>query len=88
MRPWWPVTVALGLVSPRRRRVLAATLALGLTDVVRRARRDGVGWRALPAVVTAHLLDDLAYSVGVLEGVARTGRYRVLLPRVRWRTST
>ena len=87
IRPWWPVTVALAIVSPRRRRVLLAVVASGVVDVVRRARRDEeVAWSAVPAVVLSHLLDDLAYSVGVFEGVLRARRIGPLLPRVRGRT--
>ncbi|MHA3702181.1 mycofactocin biosynthesis glycosyltransferase MftF [Jatrophihabitans sp. YIM 134969] len=87
LRPWWPLTVALCIISPKRRRVLALVAATGLLDIVRRARRDeSLGTRDLPAVVVSRLLDDLAYSVGVLEGAARARRIAPLLPRVRGRT--
>lgn len=87
IRPWWPVTVALCIVSPRRRRVLAAVAVSGVVDIVRRARRDeDVAWRAMPAVVLSRVLDDLAYSVGVFQGALRTRRPGPLLPRVRGRT--
>lgn len=86
VRPWWPVTAAALLVVPRRRRVLLTVLGTAVLDLVRRARRDpAVPPGALPAVVVARLLDDLAYAVGVWRGTLRHRRLRPLLPRVRGR---
>ena len=87
IRPWWPVTVALCIISPSRRRVLVAVAISGVVDIVRRARRDeDVSWQAMPAVVLSRVLDDLAYSVGVFQGALRIHRLGPLLPRVRGRT--
>ena len=87
LRPWWPALLTFAVVAPRRRRAVAVTVALGTVDIVRRARRDdGVRPTDLPAVVGSRLLDDLAYSLGVFEGVFRTRRAGPLLPRIRLRT--
>lgn len=86
LRPWWPAVVLAFVLSPRRRRTLLLVVVSGLLDLVRRARRDGVARSALPAVLVSHLLDDVAYSVGVFEGVIRSRRVGPLLPRVRGRT--
>ncbi|MGH3413713.1 MAG: mycofactocin biosynthesis glycosyltransferase MftF, partial [Marmoricola sp.] len=81
-RHYWPLTVALAVVSRRARRaLLVAAVAEGLADH-RRARP------ALDPVrhLMARRLDDLAYGTGLWWGAARGRSVRALLPRWRIRT--
>ena len=64
-RAWWPITLAAALARPRlRRRLLAALVALPLVDWAR-------GDRSIdPATaVGLGIADDLAYGLGVWEGM-------------------
>lgn len=83
IRPLLPFTVAAAFV-PRLRPRVAAAVAVGFGDAVLRAVRSrGAG--AVSGVV-AGLIDDVAYTVGVWQGVLRHRTIGPLLPRVRRRT--
>ena len=74
VRPWWPATLGVSLVSRRARRVLSVALAVELMG-----RSGGLRDR------TVSLLDDAAYGTGVWLGTWRQRSPRALLPRVgRW----
>jgi hypothetical protein len=87
VRPLWPVTLALAVALPQRRKVLAAAVLFGTADVVRRwvvvDRLDRVEVAAAAKVVAASVLDDAAYSLGVWAGCRRERNWKALLPRVR-----
>jgi mycofactocin glycosyltransferase len=80
-RAWWPVALPVAVAVPRLRLPLAAlTLAppvLGWAE--RRPPMDPVRY------VSARLLDDLAYSLGVWRGCLRHRTARPLLPKLTWR---
>ena len=75
-RAWWPIVVALALVSRRARRVLAAAAVLpALVDWVRqRPPLDPVRYVAL------RILDDAAYGVGLWQGAIARRTADPLLP--------
>jgi hypothetical protein len=75
-RAWWPVAVALAVVSRRARRlVLAAALLPPLIDWV----RERPPLDPLRATVV-RLADDVAYGTGLWEGVVRERNAKALLP--------
>jgi mycofactocin glycosyltransferase len=80
-RAWWPVALPAAIAVPRLRLPLAA---LVLAPPV-------LGWRERrPPMdpfryVSARLLDDVAYSVGVWQGCVRHRTARPLLPKLTWR---
>jgi mycofactocin system glycosyltransferase len=80
-RAWWPVALPAAVAVPRLRLPLAA---LVLAPPV-------LGWRERrPPVdpvryVSARLLDDVAYSLGVWQGCLRHRTARPLLPKLAWR---
>ncbi len=80
-RAWWPVALPAAIAVPRLRLPLAA---LVLAPPV-------LGWRERrPPMdpfryVSARLLDDVAYSLGVWQGCVRHRTARPLLPRLTWR---
>jgi mycofactocin glycosyltransferase len=80
-RAWWPVALPVAVAVPRLRLPLAAlTLAppiLGWAE--RRPPMDPVRY------VSARLLDDVAYSLGVWRGCLRHRTARPLLPKLTWR---
>ena len=76
IRPWFPITLALGLVSRRVRR-LAAVAALVHPLLTWRDRRPAL---ALPAWVALGLADDMAYSAGVWVGCVAARRLGPLRP--------
>jgi mycofactocin glycosyltransferase len=80
-RAWWPVALPAAVAVPRLRLPLAAlTLAppiLGWAE--RRPPMDPVRY------VSARLLDDVAYSLGVWRGCLRHRTARPLLPKLTWR---
>jgi len=75
-RTWWPVAVPAAIAVRRLRLPLAAlVLAPPLLDWLdRRPPLDPARY------VTARLLDDIGYSVGVWQGCARHRTIRPLLP--------
>ena len=77
-RTYGPVLLLAGVVSRRLRRPLAA---IAVTSAVSRWRATD---RRLNLVTFAAIstLDDLAYGVGVFEGVAATRRSGALRPRI------
>jgi mycofactocin glycosyltransferase len=80
-RAWWPVALPVAVAVPRLRLPLAA-LALAppvLGWAERRPPMDPVRY------VSARLLDDVAYSLGVWQGCLRHRTARPLLPRLTWR---
>jgi mycofactocin glycosyltransferase len=81
-RAWWPVALPAAVAVPRLRLPLAALIlappVLGWRE--RRPPMDPVRY------VSARLLDDVAYSLGVWQGCARHRTARPLLPRLTWRT--
>ena len=87
VRPLWPVTLAIALAVPARRKVLTAVVLVGTADVVRRwvavDRLGSAGLAAAGKVVAASVLDDAAYSLGVWEGCRRERNWKALLPRIR-----
>jgi mycofactocin system glycosyltransferase len=87
IRPLWPVTLAIAVAVPARRRVLAAAVLIGTVDLVRRwvavDRLDPARLTAIGKVVTASVLDDAAYSLGVWAGCRRERNWKSLLLRVR-----
>lgn len=76
VRPGLPMTVAAVAVAPRVRRLLPLMVAAYAWSV----RRDVATG---PVRVGLRLLDDLAYTAGVWQGCASTGRWRPLLPALR-----
>ena len=82
-RAWWPVALPAAVAVPRLRLPLAALVlappVLGWRE--RRPPMDPVRY------VSARLLDDVAYSVGVWQGCVRHRTARPLLPRLTWRAS-
>jgi mycofactocin system glycosyltransferase len=75
-RVWWPLLVPLALVSKRVRYVLLASAVVpALVDWARtRPRIDPLRYVALRA------LDDVAYGVGVWQGVVRGRSFDPLVP--------
>jgi mycofactocin glycosyltransferase len=75
-RAWWPVVLALAIVSKRARRVLvAAAVVPSLIDWVRqRPPLDPVRYVAL------RILDDAAYGVGLWRGAIDRRTVEPLLP--------
>ena len=82
-RAWWPLALPVAVAVPRLRLPLAAlTLAppvLGWAE--RRPPMDPVRY------VSARLLDDVAYSLGVWRGCLRHRTARPLLPKLTWRAT-
>lgn len=77
VRAWWPLVVALAVVFPRRRAALAAVmLTPAVTDWLRGNRPTG----ALQSIAL-RTADDMAYGVGVWEGVISHRTAVPLLPR-------
>ena len=80
-RAWWPVALPVAVAVPRLRRPLAALVlvppVLGWAE--RRPPLDPVRY------VSARLLDDVAYSLGVWQGCLRHRTARPLLPKLAWR---
>ena len=80
-RAWWPVALPAAIAVPRLRLPLAA-LVLAPPVLGWRERRPPMD----PArYVSARLLDDVAYSIGVWQGCLRHRTARPLLPRLTWR---
>ena len=90
-RPLWPVTVLAVAMYRRPRSVLVGSLALGYADVARRRlAADGLGRGATTALtmaagrsVSAAVLDDAAYGLGVWTSCWQARQIGPLLPRVR-----
>lgn len=86
-RAWWPLLLPLfgcSRLRPRAARVLLlAATARGWAV----ARHHGAGrpWRDMPALVALSLVDDVAYTTGVVLGCARNRSPGALLPVVRRR---
>jgi mycofactocin system glycosyltransferase len=80
-RAWWPVALPAAIAVPRLRLPLAALVlappVLGWRE--RRPPMDPVRY------VSARLLDDVAYSIGVWQGCVRHRTAAPLLPRLTWR---
>ncbi len=80
-RAWWPVALPAAIAVPRLRLPLAALIlappVLGWRE--RRPPMDPFRY------VSARLLDDVAYSVGVWQGCVRHRTARPLLPKLTWR---
>jgi len=81
-RAWWPVALPAAVAIPRLRLPLAALVlappVLGWRE--RRPPMDPVRY------VSARLLDDVAYSLGVWQGCVRHRTARPLLPYLTWLT--
>lgn len=83
-RTWWPLALPVAVTVPRLRLPLAALL-IAPPVLEWRERRPPMG----PAgYVTARLLDDLAYSVGVWEGCLAHRTARPLAPALWWWSGT
>ena len=82
-RAWWPVALPAAIAVPRLRLPLAALVlappVLGWRE--RRPPMDPLRY------VSARLLDDMAYSLGVWRGCVRHRTARPLLPRLTWRAT-
>ncbi|GGJ03271.1 glycosyl transferase family 2 [Saccharopolyspora subtropica] len=77
-RHYWPISVAVALVSRRARRgLVAAAVVDGLLD----RRSSGSTLRPVPYVLV-RLLDDLAYGAGLWWGVIRARTIAPLVPRI------
>ncbi|HEY2518522.1 MAG TPA: mycofactocin biosynthesis glycosyltransferase MftF [Streptosporangiaceae bacterium] len=80
-RAWWPVALPAAVAVPRLRLPLAA-LVLAPPVLGWAERRPPLG----PVrYVSARLLDDVAYSLGVWQGCLRHRTARPLLPKLTWR---
>jgi mycofactocin system glycosyltransferase len=81
-RAWWPAAVPAAAALPRLRLPLAALVLVPpvLDWREQRPPMDPVRY------VTARLLDDVAYSLGVWQGCMAHGTARPLLPRLWWRS--
>lgn len=79
-RSWWPLALPAAAAAPRLRLPLAA-LALAPPLLDWRQQRPPMG---PAAYVTARLLDDLAYSVGVWQGCLAHRTAGPLLPALWW----
>jgi hypothetical protein len=81
-RAWWPVALPAAVAVPRLRLPLAALIlappVLGWRE--RRPPMDPVRY------VSARLLDDVAYSLGLWQGCVRHRTARPLLPSLTWLT--
>ena len=79
-RAWWPVALPAAVAVPRLRLPLAALIlappVLGWRE--RRPPMDPVRY------VSARLLDDVAYSLGLWQGCVRHRTARPLLPYLTW----
>lgn len=80
LRPFWPLTVALGVLVPNRRfrcTLVAAALTPAIIDWVRqRPDLDPASF------VACRLADDVAYSTGVWVGAVRAGTLDPLTPEL------
>lgn len=85
IRPLLPVTVAATFV-PRLRPGVAAAVAVGLGGAILRAVQNRGVDSGVGSSVAAGLIDDIAYTTGVWQGVVRHRTMGPLLPRVRRRT--
>lgn len=91
IRPMLPMTIVAGLASPRLGRRLFVAAGAGLTYLltmdVRSARTTTDGWttavRLASESLVARTLDDVAYSIGVWQGVLARRTLEPVLPRVR-----
>jgi len=75
-RAWWPIT--LGVAAARRRlgaTVLLIFLAPSLIDWLRGPRSVG-----LVATIGLRVADDLAYGIGVWEGMWKEGSWAAIRP--------
>lgn len=106
VRPMWPATILVGLLFPRLRCRLLVAAAAGLGQQVaadvrdRRSATNGPGelLRFAGESLVARTLDDMAYGVGVWQGVFARRTLEPVLPRVRdlpswirrrtWRTAS
>lgn len=79
VRPWFPISVAVSLISRRARRI-AVVAALVAPLLAWRERRPAV---ALAPWVALWLADDAAYAAGVWVGCVRHRNGGALLPDVR-----
>ncbi len=78
VRPWWPLTIALGLRQPH-----AALRLLGVAALRRLVgSRHESALAPRPTHVGLGLVDDVAYGVGVLKGCVESSTLRPLLPTV------
>lgn len=87
-RTWWPLAVPAAVAFRRLRLpVAAALLAPAVVDwFTERHAADGCDLDPV-RYVTARLLDDVAYSVGVWRGCLRERTVRPLLPHLWWRSA-
>lgn len=91
VRPMWPATLLVGLLAPRigRRLLVAAAAGLGYQVAMEvRGRRTAAtspvdNFRQAAATLAARAADDLAYGVGVWQGVVTRRTLEPVLPRVR-----
>ena len=91
IRPMLPVTLAVGLVSPRLGRRLLAAVGVGMAAAavadVRASLSSKQGYpaalRLAGELLVARSLDDAAYSAGVWQGVVRRRTIEPVLPRIR-----
>jgi len=75
IRPWWPLTALVLLLSRRARRLAPLLLVPPILDRAGSGSRlDPIRWLA------ARLLDDVAYSSGVWAGTLRERSPRALVP--------
>ena len=83
-RTWWPLALPAAVAIPRLRLPLAALL-IAPPVLEWRERRPPMG---VAGYVTARLLDDLAYSVGVWQGCRAHRTARPLTPALWWWSGT
>ena len=88
VRPLLPVTLTAAILSPYLRDRLAIAILLGFLGVSHLSKRKISSMGIFSAVADsgqrflASLLDDVAYSLGVWQGVIRYRRVHPILPRV------
>ena len=90
IRPMLPATIVAGLLSPRvgRRLLVSAAAGLGYLVVMdvrsaRLANSPAAAVRMAAESLVARTLDDVAYSVGVWQGVLTQRTLEPVLPKVR-----
>jgi mycofactocin glycosyltransferase len=88
VRPLWPAVLLLSVLFPRlgRRLLLSAAAGLGYLVALDVRAAAAKGEPVVPAAagsLLARTLDDLAYGVGVWQGVLRLRTLEPVLPRVR-----
>ena len=80
-RTWWPIAVALSLVSRRARRVLLVSAIVPNLWRWNRRRSSTTADIDPLRYVALRLIDDASYGAGVWSGANREGRWEAITPR-------